>query len=408
MTSSEETVCVGLALSQMEWQRLARRGVLHIGDRIRWIENARGFAHVVNLAPDLGDERDDYVFALVSNKFRSISPDQPHVRILEMDNVKSFHLMTQCARPLLQERAQDLGLKLLEPIGDDDWFFQWQGSYRCRGLRTHEKRLRREFGFPKPDGIKVKLVTETVQADVETQTHNIGTPAFGWAIAFGMAKMRNETLIEQCRAFIERLRKQRFDAEAFFPVTDANITAIAEELGKLTDPKPAVPLVGVAWLRQLGHMHHREQPPTEKAFRESLTWLATKIGSDWAACFLKVYCSGAVHFKELKQMAWPVLADLSPLKGTRFTSPTAELSPSDGDPKSLEGDANDKPKGTASVQDTDKRHDTTKDTALAPGATVTSPTAELSPSDGDPKSLEGDANDRQSKTEVITEIKNDE
>ena len=34
MTSSEETVCVGLALSQMEWQRLARSGVLRIGDRV--------------------------------------------------------------------------------------------------------------------------------------------------------------------------------------------------------------------------------------------------------------------------------------------------------------------------------------------------------------------------------------
>ena len=110
MTSSEETVCVGLALSQMEWQRLARSGVLRIGDRIRWIDSARGVAHVVDLAPDLGDGRDDYVFAHVYNKFPSSTPDQPHVRILEMDKVKSFHLMTQCARPLLQERAQDLGV----------------------------------------------------------------------------------------------------------------------------------------------------------------------------------------------------------------------------------------------------------------------------------------------------------
>jgi hypothetical protein len=324
MTSSDK-VTYGLALTIMEVQRLARNGVLRIGDRIRQLHDAKDIAEIIDLAPDLGEAQEDYLLAILAAGAFPMQPsfglDRPHLRLLGRSDVGCFHLLRRDARDLLEDRARDFGIELVDPLWDSS-FESWQKKTRARVLDTHATRLRMEFRLPSPDVAQLKSIERAMaMANTVEVTHSLGTPAYGWAVVFrsiwdDKALKDDPALKERVGASLKDLRARPFAGGKFFDVYGSEAAALAKDLRRNPDAEKFAPPEGLAWLNQIGHQHFRGAPPTPEAFNRSLTWLAQVIGLDWAAGCLEVYCNGAVRLDARASMAWPTAADLACFTGS--------------------------------------------------------------------------------------------
>jgi hypothetical protein len=324
MTSSDK-VTFGLALTIMEVQRLARNGVLRIGDRIRQLNDAKDIAEIVDLAPDLGEAQEDYLLAILAAGAFPTQPsfglDRPHLRLLGRSDVACFHLLRRDARDLLEDRARDFGIELVDPLWDSG-FDSWQKKTRARVLDIHATRLRMEFRLPSPDVAQLNLIERAMaMANTVEVTHSLGTPAYGWAVVFrsiwdDKALKDDPALKERVGASLKDLRARPFAGDKFFDVYGSEAAALAKDLRRKPDAEKSAPSEGMAWLNQIGHQHFRGAPPTAEAFNRSLTWLAQVIGLEWAASCLEVYCNGAVRLDARASMAWPMAADLACFSGT--------------------------------------------------------------------------------------------
>jgi hypothetical protein len=324
MTYSDK-VTFGLALTIMEVQRLARNGVLRIGDRIRQLNDAKDIAEIIDLAPDLGESQEDYLLAILTDSaFQeqpSFGPDRPHMRLLGRSAVASFHLLQRDAKDLLEDRARDFGIELVDPSRDYG-FDSWQKKTRARILNTHATRLRMEFRLPAPDCAQLNSIERAMaMANKIEVTQSLGTSAYGWAVVFRSiwdhnALKDDPVLKERVKASLKDLRARPFAAAEFFDVQGSEAAALAKDLRRNLYVEKCVPPEGLAWLNQIGHQHFRGAPPTPDAFNRSLTWLAKVIGLDWAASCLQVYCEGAVKLDARASLAWPTAADLACFTGS--------------------------------------------------------------------------------------------
>lgn len=324
MTSSDK-VTFGLALTIMEVQRLARNGVLRIGDRIRQLHDPKDITEIVDLAPDLGEAQEDFVLAILADGAlpmpHSFGLDRPHLRLLGRSDVACFHLLRRDARDLLEDRARDFGIELVDPLWDSG-FDSWQKKTRARVLDTHATRLRMEFRLPLPDDAQLNLIERAMaMANTVDVPQSLGTPAYGWAVVFrsiwdDKALKDDPALKERVGASLKNLRARPFAGDKFFDVYGSEAAALAKDLRRNPDAEKSAPPEGMAWLNQIGHQHFRGAPPTSEAFNRSLTWLAQVIGLDWAASCLEVYCKGAVRLDARASMAWPMAADLACFTGS--------------------------------------------------------------------------------------------
>ena len=330
-----------LALTLMEWRRLVRDGVIRIGDRIREMKSSLDMMEIVDLAPDLGDGCEDYVIAQLSadalSGLSAFRADRPYHRLLVREMVASFHPMTCKAQPLLEDRARDLGLQLQDPIGDESDFIDWQRESRLRGLKAHAGRLRIQFNLPNSAQSKINLILCMLKNEAKTKDIHIGTPSYGWAVAFTRSAPTDKKLKQRCNSFLDDMRKRPFNSRSFFPVLNTEAAGLAKELRKNEDPETLIPLAGESWVRQLGHLHFREQNPTNAAFENSLTWLIETTGQEWATCFLYVYCTAAVVLDKQKQMAWPTMSELAQL--SRSTTAPHEPNPAQSEPNLARAEA---------------------------------------------------------------------
>lgn len=352
MTSSEEPT-FGLALTIMEVQRLARNGILRIGDRIRSLDGAGNIPEVIDLAPDLGEAREDYLLAkLVPGVFSGqafVRPDRPSLRVLSRGDIASFHLMRHDAQDLLEDRARDLGIDLADAEWEDA-FDKWQKETRARGLQAHAGRLLRECRLPHADDGRIASVERAITTEVEVK-QSIGTPAYGWAVVFksaleDQALKDDPALKERIKSALADLRARPFSGAEFFAVEGSEAAALAKDLRPGSDADPSVPPEALAWLYQIAHQHFRGEPPTPEAFSGSVTWLAHVIGAEWTACCLEVFCKGAVRLDARPSLAWPTVADLACYTGSAFTpaGPDAgpEPQPSASPPVAAPDEQNDK------------------------------------------------------------------
>lgn len=322
---SSEKVTYGLALTIMEVQRLARNGVLRIGDRVRQLHDTKDIAKVVDLAPDLGEAQEDYLLAILADGACPVQPsfglDSPHLRLLGRNDIARFHLLRRDARDLLEDRARDFGIELVDPLWDSG-FDSWQKKTRERVLDIHAERLRLEFGLPSPAVEQLHLIEPAMAMANKVEVPNsLGTPAYGWAVVFksiwdDKSSKHDPALKERVGASLKDLRTRPFAGDKFFDVDGSEAAALAEDLRRNSDAEKSAPPEGMAWLNQIGHQHFRGAPPTAEAFNRSLTWLAEVIGRYWAASCLEVYCTGAVRLDARASMAWPMAADLACFTGS--------------------------------------------------------------------------------------------
>jgi hypothetical protein len=345
MTSSEQPK-YGLVLTIMEWDRLLKNGVVRIGDRIRKVRKDSDIGEIINLAPDLGESIDDYVFACMSTEpkmhMRTISPDNPNLRLLCLNDVESFHVMTQNARPNLEDRARSYGLELKDPMFDHAQFNNWQNDTRARQLAFHADRIKSGFNLPPSNRHHSNLIASAFQKTVEVPKSS-GTPAYGWAVALKPITIGKEAG-QRCKSILMDMQKAKFDAGSFFTFGINQAWELARELQSVYDQRDKIPLAGLAWINQIGHQHSRDQPPTSEAFSKSIAWLETEIGADWTASFIEAYCFATVKFDQRAQLAWPTADNLARIDCLEILTYKSDAEPTDGAQTSVKVEAQDKDK----------------------------------------------------------------